>query len=95
MALSADLVGSYYEDKVHLYCSFSESNGFVSYAGHSSACTADNMMYKITEDYIDVYLAPGEYSVSYSTATFEITEETTITAISGTIYRLIPPAEGE
>ena len=38
------------------------------------------MPYVITEDYIDVYLAPGEYKLSgNSTVTFEITEETTIT----------------
>ena len=91
MGVSADLVGSQYEPTVVFYCSFSNSQGFLSYTGYASGRTARDMPYVITEDYIDVYLAPGEYELSGdSTVTFEITEETTITTISkDRVYRLV------
>ena len=80
MILSAELVGSQYEPTASFYCDFSASQGFLAQAGHPSGYTVRDMPYVITEDYIDVYLAPGEYKLSgNSTVTFEITEETTIT----------------
>lgn len=91
MGVSADLVGSQYEPTATFYCDFSISQGFISQAGYSSGYRVADMPYVITEDYIDVYLAPGEYELSGNSAvTFEITEETTITSSNtGKVYRLV------
>ena len=91
MGVSEVLVGSQYEPTVTFYCDFSMSQGFISYTGYSTGARAADMPYVITEDYIDVYLAPGEYKLSSnSTVTFEITEETTVTSInSAKVYRLV------
>ena len=91
MGVLADLVGSQYEPTATFYCDFSISQGFIAQAGYSSGYRVADMPYVITEDYIDVYLVPGEYKLSgNSTVTFEITEETTITGINGAkVYRLV------
>lgn len=92
MGLSADLVGSEYESTVVLYCDFSISQGFVSYVGYASGYTVRDMPYVITDDYIDVYLASGEYGLSgNSSVTFEIAAETTIRSVGngGKVYKLV------
>ena len=91
MRVSEELVGSDCEPTVGFYCNFSMSQGFISYAGETTGARVVDMPYVITEDYIDLYLAPGEYklSVNGGSITFEITEETTITSMSGSVYRLV------
>ena len=93
-SLSADLVNSMYEPTVNLYCYFDYSSGFISYAGQSGGWVVDGMDYVITDEYIDVWLLPGVYTLDGdSNVYFEITSETTITSLYGNIYKLVPPSK--
>ena len=93
MDLSCDLINPQYENFLCFFASsHPEETGFVECAGRASGCVVQGMEYVITDDYIDIYLAPSLYSLSVNpTIQFEITEETTITKIYGTVYRLELP----
>ena len=92
--LSADFVNSMYESAVTLYCYLNYSQGFIMYAGYGSGEIVVGMDYVITDEYIDVWLLPGVYTLDGdSNVYFEITSETTITSLSGNIYKLVPPSK--
>lgn len=95
MGLSCDLINPLYENFLGFYANSgngTEKSGFVQCAGTFTGCQVLGMEFVIEEDYIDIYLAPSLYSMSnVPSIQFEITEETTITSISGTVYRLELP----
>lgn len=95
MNLSGEIINPSYESTLCVYAGTLPNqgqNGFIECAGRYTNCILEGIAYVITEEYIDVYFNPGVYKLSEtSRATYEITEETTITSISGTIYRLVPP----
>lgn len=94
MSLSCGLINPLYEDFLCFFASSDpdEKVGFVQCAGRLSQCRALGMEYVIEEDYVDIYLASSLYTLSAAvTVQFEITGETTIASITGTVYRLVLP----
>ena len=65
-------------------------DNYVSYMGSTHGSTFKDMKVYRGAGYIDVYLAPGTYTLATGdNVTAEITEETTITSMSGSVYRLV------
>lgn len=97
MNLSGGIINPTYETEI---CLFAGSAGeaqdsFIQCAGPTSPDSIlEGMEYVITDDYIDVYLAPGRYVLSNApNSSVEITAETTITSINGNIYKLVLPED--
>ena len=98
LILSAKIENPIYETYLELFALGDDEHtntsryNYVSWMGRNYGTTLDEMKVCFEEDYIDVYLAPGVYTISArSSCTVEITAETTITSISGTVYRLELP----
>lgn len=92
--LSCELLNSYAEPNPEFYATKGDGyGGFFCHYGRSGGVRVAEMQVVETEEYIDVYLALGVYTSG--SRTFEITEETTITSISGDVYRLELPGGDE
>ncbi len=96
MTLSGEISNALYENRLTLFAGkkgdpMESQTNFVSCMGWNNGQVLKETNYVITEDYIDVCLAPLIYNGVSGYGTYEITAETTIESISGTIYKLVLP----